>query len=29
MRRELADRVFDLVILDLSFPTGEDGMSLG
>ena len=28
MRRELADHAFDLVILDLSFPTGEDGMSL-
>ena len=28
MRRAIADGVFDLVILDLSFPTGEDGMSL-
>lgn len=28
MRRAVADNAFDLVILDLSFPTGEDGMSL-
>jgi DNA-binding response OmpR family regulator len=28
MRRAIADGAFDLVILDLTFPTGEDGMSL-
>ncbi len=28
MRRALADCAVDLVILDLSFPTGEDGMTL-
>lgn len=28
MRRAIADRAFDLVILDLTFPSGEDGMSL-
>ena len=28
MRRAIADSAFDLVILDLTFPTGEDGMSL-
>lgn len=28
MRRALADRAFDLVILDLTFPAGEDGISL-
>jgi DNA-binding response OmpR family regulator len=28
MRRAVADLAFDLVILDLAFPSGEDGMSL-
>lgn len=28
MRRAIADGPFDLVILDLTFPAGEDGMSL-
>ncbi|MFO1072390.1 MAG: response regulator transcription factor [Geminicoccaceae bacterium] len=28
MRRVLADSAFDLVILDLTFPAGEDGVSL-
>lgn len=28
MRRAVADAVFDLVILDLGFPHGEDGMTL-
>lgn len=28
MRRALADDRFDLVLLDLSFPSGEDGISL-
>lgn len=28
MRRALADEAFDLVILDLSFPVGEDGVTL-
>lgn len=28
MRRAIADSAFDLVILDLTFPSGEDGMSL-
>lgn len=28
MRRALADTAFDLIILDLTFPAGEDGISL-